>query len=106
MTLPGVDLTVASGVAAAVGDIRRFADPTRLVSYLGLNPSVRQSGEGSAYHGRRPSSRNARRSSMGCSPCLTQNVTGQLLADDWVGAIELVRWRLWRERSAWARGAR
>ncbi|WP_442870073.1 transposase, partial [Bradyrhizobium sp. CCBAU 45394] len=52
MTLPGVDMTVASGVAAAVGDIRRFADPTRLVSYLGLNPSVRQSGEGSAYHGR------------------------------------------------------
>lgn len=38
--------------------------------------------------------------------CLIQNVTGQLLADDWVGAIELVRWRLWRERSAWARGAR
>ncbi|PPQ13715.1 IS110 family transposase, partial [Bradyrhizobium sp. AC87j1] len=38
MTLPGVDMTVASGVAAAVGDIRRFADPTRLVSYLGLNP--------------------------------------------------------------------
>jgi len=35
MTLPGVDMTVASGVAAAVGDIRRFADPTRLVSYLG-----------------------------------------------------------------------
>ena len=32
MTLPGVDMTVASGVAAAVGDIRRFADPTRLVS--------------------------------------------------------------------------
>ncbi|WP_439406745.1 IS110 family transposase [Bradyrhizobium sp. DASA03076] len=52
MTLPGVDMTVASGVAAAVGDIRRFADPTRLVSYLGLNPSVRQSGEVSAYHGR------------------------------------------------------
>jgi transposase len=52
MTLPGVDMTVASAVAAAVGDIRRFADPTRLVSYLGLNPSVRQSGEGPAYHGR------------------------------------------------------
>ena len=42
----------------------------------------------------------------GGSHCLTQNVTGQLLADDWVDAIELVRWRLWRERSAWARGAR
>nr|WP_257187529.1 MULTISPECIES: hypothetical protein [Bradyrhizobium] len=42
----------------------------------------------------------------GVPHCLTQNVTGQLLADDWVGAIELVRWRLWRERSVWARGAR
>jgi transposase len=52
MTLPGVDMTVASGVAAAIGDIRRFADPTKLVGYLGLNPSVRQSGEGPAYHGR------------------------------------------------------
>lgn len=52
MTLPGVDMVVASGVAAAIGDILRFADPTKLVSYLGLNPSVRQSGEGPAYHGR------------------------------------------------------
>jgi transposase len=52
MTLPGVDVTVASGIAAAVGDIRRFASPQKLVAYLGLNPSVRQSGEGPAYHGR------------------------------------------------------
>ncbi|WP_407943163.1 IS110 family RNA-guided transposase [Methylobacterium oxalidis] len=52
MTLPGVDVTVASGVAAAIGDIGRFADPQKLVAYLGLNPSVRQSGEGPAYHGR------------------------------------------------------
>jgi transposase len=52
MTLPGVDMTVASGVAAAIGDIRRFTNPQKLVSYLGLNPSVRQSGEGPAYHGR------------------------------------------------------
>jgi hypothetical protein len=28
--------------------------------------------------------------------CLTQNVTGQLLADDWDGATESVRWPLWR----------
>jgi transposase len=66
MTLPGVDMTVASGVAAAVGDIRRFADPTRLVSYLGLNPSVRQSGEGPAYHGRITKHRAAARRA-GCS---------------------------------------
>ncbi len=52
MTLPGVDMTVASGVAAAIGDVRRFSDPTKLVGYLGLNPSTRQSGEGPAYHGR------------------------------------------------------
>jgi len=52
MTLPGVDMTVASGVAAAIGDVRRFPEPTKLASYLGLNPSVRQSGEGPAYHGR------------------------------------------------------
>jgi transposase len=52
MTLPGVDMTVASGVAAAIGDVRRFPDPRKLVSYLGLNPSVHQSGEGPAQHGR------------------------------------------------------
>src|ERR1700726_3725031 len=37
--------------------------------------------------------------------CLIQNVTGQLPADDWGGVTESVRWPLWRERSAWARGA-
>ena len=52
MTLPGVDMTVAAGLAAAIGDVRRFPEPARLASYLGLNPSVRQSGEGPAYHGR------------------------------------------------------
>jgi hypothetical protein len=45
-------MTVASGVAAAIGDVRRFPDPRKLVSYLGLNPSVHQSGEGPAQHGR------------------------------------------------------
>lgn len=52
MTVPGIDITVGASVAAAIGDIRRFSDPQRLVAYLGLNPSVRQSGEGPAYHGR------------------------------------------------------
>ncbi|GAB1584230.1 IS110 family transposase [Phyllobacterium phragmitis] len=52
MTLPGIDVTVAASVAAAIGDIRRFSDPQRLAAYLGLNPSVRQSGEGRAYHGK------------------------------------------------------
>jgi transposase len=52
MTVPGIDVTVAVAVVAAVGDFSRFEDPNRLVSYLGLNPRVRQSGNGQAVHGR------------------------------------------------------
>ena len=52
MTLPGVDMAVASGVAAAIGDIRRFGGHTMLVGYLSLDPRIRQSGEGPAHHGR------------------------------------------------------
>ncbi len=37
---------------AAVGDIARFKSPQKLVSYVGLNPRVRQSGLGAAHHGR------------------------------------------------------
>ncbi|TIM52057.1 MAG: IS110 family transposase, partial [Mesorhizobium sp.] len=51
MMLPGLDVTVAASVAAAIADIRRFSDPQKLVAYLGQS-SVRQSGEGPAYHGR------------------------------------------------------
>ena len=52
MTITGVNLTVATGVMAAVGDISRFDSPGKLVSYLGLNPRVRQSELGAAHHGR------------------------------------------------------
>ncbi|HUP73821.1 MAG TPA: transposase [Acidimicrobiales bacterium] len=52
MTVPGIDVTVAVAVVAAVGDFSRFDDPNRLVAYLGLNPRVRQSGNGPAVHGR------------------------------------------------------
>jgi transposase len=52
MTIPGVDMVVALAMTAAIGDVRRFDRPQRLVSYLGLNPSVRQSGPGPAHHGR------------------------------------------------------
>ena len=37
---------------AAVGDFRRFRTPEQLVSYLGLNPRVKQSGGKAATHGR------------------------------------------------------
>jgi transposase len=52
MTLSGVHVTVAMGLLAAIGDITRFISSEKLVSYLGLNPSVRQSGNRPAQHGR------------------------------------------------------
>ena len=52
LTITGVNLIVAVGLVAAIGDVRRFADPQKLVSYVGLNPRVRQSGLGLAQHGR------------------------------------------------------
>ena len=52
ITITGVNLTVAAGIVAAIGDISRFNSPQKLVSYFGLNPRVRQSGLGAAHHGR------------------------------------------------------
>ncbi len=52
LTITGVDLTVATGLMAAIGNISRFESPQKLVSYFGLNPRVRQSGLGAAHHGR------------------------------------------------------
>ena len=52
ITITGVNLTVAAGIMAAIGDIGRFKSPGTLVSYFGLNPRVRQSGLGAAHHGR------------------------------------------------------
>jgi transposase len=51
MTLPGVDVTVAHALMAAIGKIQRFDSPERLAAYLGLVPSVHQSAE-TTYHGR------------------------------------------------------
>ena len=55
MTIPGINMVVALALIAAIGDIKRFAKPEQLVGYLGLNPSVRQSGPGPAYMGGSPS---------------------------------------------------
>jgi transposase len=51
MTVPGVNVIVAATFMAAVGDIRRFDDRRKLTAYLGLDPRVRQSGNGPAAHG-------------------------------------------------------
>jgi transposase len=52
MTVPGVNVQTAATFMASVGDIRRFSSPRKLVSYLGLDPRVRQSGNTPARHGR------------------------------------------------------
>jgi transposase len=52
MTVPGVNVQTAAAFMASVGDIQRFSSPRKLVSYLGLDPRVRQSGNAPARHGR------------------------------------------------------
>jgi hypothetical protein len=52
LTLPGVNFVTACALLAAIGEVRRFATARHLVSYLGLDPRVRQSGSEPARHGR------------------------------------------------------
>ena len=56
--LCGVREMVAFALGALIGDIQRFADPKKLVKYIGLNPAFDDSGEnkwsgGIAGHGRK-----------------------------------------------------
>jgi transposase len=50
MTIPGIDVTVAIALLAAIGDVRRFPAPEKLAAYFGLVPKVRQSA-GRSHHG-------------------------------------------------------
>jgi transposase len=52
MTVPGVNLICAATFIAAVGEPGRFMTSRKLVAYLGLDPRVKQSGEGPARSGR------------------------------------------------------
>lgn len=56
--LCGIRELVAFALGALIGDIRRFAEPRKLVKYIGLNPAFDDSGEGKwsggiAGHGRK-----------------------------------------------------
>lgn len=44
-TVPGIAWVLAYTIAAEIGDIARFASPTKLTGYTGLCPRVYQSGE-------------------------------------------------------------
>jgi transposase len=50
MTIPGCDYTIAHALKATLADVRRFPEPDKAASYLGLVPSVKQSA-GKCYHG-------------------------------------------------------
>ena len=52
MTVPGVNLICAATFIAAIGNPNRFLTSRKLVAYLGLDPKVKQSGEGPARSGR------------------------------------------------------
>jgi transposase len=56
LTVPGVGMITAAvflaQIGTAPGDINRFTSPRRLVGYLGLDPRVRQSGNGTGHTGR------------------------------------------------------
>lgn len=50
MTIVGIDYYTALSIKAAIGDVSRFSNPKKLVSYIGLNPRTYQSGN-SCYGG-------------------------------------------------------
>jgi transposase len=52
LTLPGTNYVTACALLGAIGDVKRFPTARHLVSYLGLDPKVRQSGSEPARHGR------------------------------------------------------
>jgi transposase len=52
MTIPGIDITAAATLMAAIGDITRFPSDRRLIGYLDLDARVRQSGMTPARYGR------------------------------------------------------
>jgi len=45
MTMPGVDYYAAMILLSEIGDVKRFASPEKLVSWVGLAPQAHQSGE-------------------------------------------------------------
>jgi transposase len=45
MTMPGVDYYAAMILLSEIGDVKRFASPEKLASWVGLAPQVHQSGE-------------------------------------------------------------
>lgn len=44
LTIPGIGYTLGAMIISEIGDISKFSNPTKLLAYAGLDPSVKQSG--------------------------------------------------------------
>ena len=44
LTIPGIGINLAASIHAEIGDIKRFKNANQLISYAGIDPVVRQSG--------------------------------------------------------------
>ena len=44
LTIPGISYTLGSIILSEIGNIDKFASPTKLLAFEGLDPSVKQSG--------------------------------------------------------------
>ena len=80
MTIPGVGIAGAAALMAAIGDISRFDSPRRLVAYLGLDPSVRQSGRSRPAMAGSPSAATLRPARCWSRPPGSRSVAGPLRA--------------------------
>jgi transposase len=99
LTITGVNLTVAAGIVAAIGDVARFSCPEKLVSYFGLNPRVRQSGLGLAQHGRISKHGRAHARAMLVEAAwAASKAAGPLCGPSSCGSVPSggCRWRRWR----------
>lgn len=42
LTIPGIGYTLGAMIISEIADVHRFSNPTKLLAYVGLDPSVRQ----------------------------------------------------------------
>ena len=52
MTIPGIGYVNGGMIMGKIGDIHRFSNPSKLLDFAGLDPSVYQSGNFEAKHTR------------------------------------------------------
>lgn len=44
-SIPGIGMVLAASIESEIGDISRFDDPSKLVAFIGIDPSIKQSGQ-------------------------------------------------------------